>query len=145
VREAPDVADEQLASRGEPVVQRGVTLHGSEPPQIHSPGPVVHAPDTVAPELRHRVPARRQRATCGSVDGPEPAPRHPLGGAGAVATGESRQIGLVHRDNRQSQRPGGEGGLCAENGGAGHVHDVRREVAQHLRQPRPWSGDAELG
>jgi hypothetical protein len=78
------------------------------------------------------------------VDGSQPAPRHPFRGAQPVATGEARQVGLVHRDDRQAKRLGCEGGLCPEDGGARQVHDVRRELAQHFAQLRPRAGDAEV-
>jgi len=105
----------------------------------------MHATDPVPDQLLDRVPAWSQRPGRETVDPSDPVPHWTLQRGTAVPDGEAREIGLIDRDHRNAEAPCQVGGLGAENGRGGEMHDVRSEVLERSPKPRPGAGQSKVG
>lgn len=142
--EAADVADDELAVRGEFAAQRLVPQFGAEAGGVHAPRPQPHPGHTVCLQVVQGRAGRGEGEVGGRVDGADAPPGRGLTGA-HVGAGVSGQVGLVDGHGGDAEPGGGGHAADAEDEGAGEVDDVGTVLDDRGGHPAAGQGDADLG
>ncbi len=93
----------------------------------------------------HCRTGRRQGTVGEAVQVAEPRPRRPCRRPNSVARRESRHVGLVYRDRRDSQIASNPQSSVAEQRRRCQMHYVRVESAKHAHQSWPWHTEWQRG
>ncbi|GIE31690.1 hypothetical protein Ait01nite_047350 [Actinoplanes italicus] len=142
--EPSDEPGQHLAVRGERPPDAGAAPSGVEADVVDSAPPQVHPAHAVRLERGDRLGGRGQSPAGRVVDGPDPAPRHPLGEPDPVHAGVRGHVGLIDGDRRQPERAGAGLRPGPEDERAGQVQDVGREPADRGVQGGRGQAEAQL-
>ncbi|EPJ36318.1 putative GDP-mannose-dependent alpha-mannosyltransferase [Streptomyces afghaniensis 772] len=142
--EPADVADDQLAVRGEFAAQGLVPAVGPETFGVDAARPQRDPGHTVRLQVAQGRAGRGEGEVGGAVHGADPPPGGGFSGT-HVRTGVSGQVGLVDGDGGDAEAGGDGHAAHAEDEGAGEVDDIGTVLDEGGGQAAAGEGDADLG